>query len=136
MIDIVDIRIELDPIDDGAEILIEDEWEDKNLLVAGTNGDHRIIGVEEADAIFDRMPETAFVTRLGKSPYLAVINGNKIFNIGGCRYFIGSVVIFKSTKEHKPELLSGDDYEKAKDEFFSRLSRVNVNGQKFTAFEV
>ena len=137
MKDSVDIRIELDPLNDGAEILPDEEQAgDEGLLVIGTNGDHRIIGVEEADAIFDQMPDTSLVTRLGRSPYKAVINDEKIRNIGGERYFIGSVVIFKSTKEHKAELLSGEDYEDAFEEFVSRLSWVTVNGREFTAYEV
>ena len=136
MMDIVYVNIDLDPIEDGAEVLFEEDLDDGYLLVVGTNGEDRIIGVEEADAIFDRMSDTALVVRLGRSPFMAVINDKKIINIGGSRYFFGSVVIFKSSKDRKPELLSDDDYEKAKAEFTSRLSRVNVNGQEFTALEV
>ena len=137
MKDSVDIRIELDPLNDGAEIHFkESQAGDEGLLVVGTNGDRRIIGVEEANDIFDKMPDTSYVTRLGRSSYMAVINAEKIHNIGGSRYFIGSVVIFKSSKKHKPELLSGESFERAWDEFISRLSWINVNGRDFTAYEV
>lgn len=137
MKDCVDIRIELDPVNDGAEILIdEDQAGEEGLLVIGTNGDHRIIGPEETEVIFKEMPETSLVTRLGRSCFMAVINDEKIRNIGGIDYFIGSVVIFKRDKDRKAEMLSGDDFEDAREKFISRLSWVTVNGQEFTAYEV
>ncbi len=137
MMDCVDIRIELDPVNDGAEILFdEDQAGDEGLLVIGTNGDHRIIGSDEAEGIFEEMPKTALVGRLGRSRFMVVINDEKIRNIGGVDYFIGSVVIFKSSKESKAEMLSGDDFDNAYEEFISRLSWVTVNGQEFTAYEV
>ncbi|MBP5607917.1 MAG: hypothetical protein J6X66_06580 [Lachnospiraceae bacterium] len=133
----LEINIALDPVTDGASVIrVDEEREsDAGALVIATNGEYRRIDPEEAYDILSRMPKTAYAEHLGKSPYMAVFNDEKIFEIREGRYFIGSVVILK-WDEDGPDMLSGDDYDRAKKEFISRLSWLVVNGQKFTAYEM
>ena len=132
----IEVQINLDPVNDGAIInpdrLVKKE---EGALVIGTNGKTKIITEDEAVDILDELSGSVQGEVLGKTPYLVIINGDKIAKIGCRQYFIGSAVIVKNTK-YGIGMLSGEDFEKAKKEFVSRLITLVGDGQEFSAYEL
>ena len=132
----IEVHINLDPVNDGAVInpdrLVKKE---EGALVIGTNGKTKIITEDEAVDILDELSGSVQGEVLGKTPYLVIINGDKIAKIGCRQYFIGSAVIVKNTK-YGIGMLAGEDFEKAKKEFVSRLITLVGDGQEFSAYEL
>lgn len=133
----IDIRIKLDPVNDGALIKeYEEKGKDEGALIIATNGDMRIAGLYEAKEILDRLSEVGQGEFMGRTPYVAMFNGEKILKIGSGRCFAGSVMIMKYDKDGTLSMLSGDEFGEAATEFASRLITLVGGGIEFSAFEI
>ena len=132
----LDINIDLDPVNDGAEIIetkIRKKYE--GALIIATNGKSRIAGTDEAEEIISELGENGEGTRLGNTFYIAIYNWHKVLDMGQGRCLIGSVIIMKR-RDNKLYPLEGDDFEDAAQEFQSRLVTVVGDGQEFSALEL
>ena len=132
----IDITIKLDPINDGAVIHPDKiRKKEEGALVIGTNGESRIISEDEAVKIMDYLSGNLQGENMGRSHFLAVFNGDKIFKIGSREYFVGSAIIVKNTKDGIG-MLADEDFEKAENEFTGRLIKLIGDGQEFSAYEL
>ena len=132
----IEVTIELDPVHDGAVIHPTSfKKKQEGALVIGTNGESRIVNEDEAIEIMDELSGDVAGEYMGKSHFLAVLNGKKIFKIGCREYFIGSALIVKNTKDGIA-MLTDEDFEKAAKEFESRLITLVGDGQEFSAYEL
>ncbi len=132
----IDITIKLDPINDGAVIHPDKiRKKEEGALVIGTNGESKIISEDEAVKIMDYLSGNLQGENMGRSHFLAVFNGDKIFKIGSREYFVGSAIIVKNTKDGIG-MLADEDFEKAENEFTGRLIKLIGDGQEFSAYEL
>lgn len=132
----IDITIKLDPINDGAVIHPDKiRKKEEGALVIGTNGESKIISEDEAVKIMDYLSGNLQGENMGRSHFLAVFNGDKIFKIGSREYFVGSAIIVKNTKDGIG-MLADEDFEKAENEFNGRLIKLIGDGQEFSAYEL
>lgn len=132
----IDITIKLDPINDGAVIHPDKiRKKEEGALVIGTNGESKIISEDEAVKIMDYLSGNLQGENMGRSHFLAVFNGEKIFKIGSREYFVGSAIIVKNTKDGIG-MLADEDFEKAENEFTGRLTKLIGDGQEFSAYEL
>ena len=132
----IDITIKLDPINDGAVIHPDKiRKKEEGALVIGTNGESKIISEDEALKIMDFLSGNLQGENMGRSHFLAVFNGDKIFKIGSREYFVGSAIIVKNTKDGIG-MLADEDFEKAENEFTGRLIKLIGDGQEFSAYEL
>ncbi len=132
----IKVSINLDPVNDGAEIE-ETKLKKKNegALIIATNGERRIVEADEAQEIIDRLSDVGHGEYMGNTPYLIMLNGNKIINLGGGRCYVGSVIVMKFDGVGLT-LLSGDEFDEAAKEFESRLITLVGDGQEFSAYEL
>lgn len=79
----LDIKIALDPVNDGA-VLKETKLKrkDEGALIIATNGESRIVDAYEAQEILDKLNDIGHGEYMGDSDYIAMMNGDKIINIG------------------------------------------------------
>ena len=86
----LDIKIALDPVNDGA-VLKETKLKrkDEGALIIATNGESRIVDAYEAQEILDKLNDIGHGEYMGDSDYIAMMNGDKIINIGTGKCFIG-----------------------------------------------
>ena len=132
----IEVTINLDPVHDGAKIRNKTEAErKKGAIVVGTNGNRKIISEKEAIAIMEKMIDDIQGEYLDKFHILAVMNGQKIFEMRDHKYFIGSVLIIKYTDEGL-DGLDSEEFERALSEFESRLVMLRIAGQEYSAFEI
>lgn len=132
----IDIRISLDPLQDGAtfptnKIVRKDE----GALIIATNGQSRIADCDETADILDALSEITHGEFMGKSKYMVVMNAEKIMNVGGGRYYIGSALILKQGTDGLTTL-KDEDFEVAATEFESHLVTLVCDGQEFSAYEL
>ena len=66
---------------------------------------------------------------------MIVMHEKKVIRIADGQFFVGSALVLKSDR-NGVAMLSGDDYEKAKWEFASRIVTLVCNGQEFSAYEI
>ncbi len=131
----IDIKISLNPVDDGAELLTKKIIrKDEGALVIGTNGQSRIADCDETAEILDRLSGVSHGEFIGKSDFMAVFNADKIMEVGGGRYFIGSALILKQGNDGLTTLKECD-FETAAAVFESRLGTLVCDGQGFSAYE-
>ena len=134
--DTVHIQIALDPINDGASFIPkETEVKNEGALIIATNGDHKIINEIEAAELLEKLSGYSRSEFLGKTPYMLVMHEKKVIRIADGQFFVGSALVLKSDR-NGVAMLSGDDYEKAKWEFASRIVTLVCNGQEFSAYEI
>lgn len=132
----IEVQINLDPINDGATISPERiVKKEEGALIIGTNGKTRVITEDDAADILDELSGSVQGELMGKTSYLVILNGEKILNIGCRQYFIGSAIIVKNTRDGIG-MLSGEEFDKAKKEFVSRLITLVGDGQEFSAYEL
>ncbi len=132
----IEVNIKLDPLTDGAVIKgAKLKRKDAGALVIATNGESKIVDIEEAQSIIDSLSDVGHGEYIGNTPYIAMFNGDKILHLGTGKCFIGSVIIMKFDGSGLA-MLSGDDFEEAAKEFTSRLIRLVGNGQEFSAYEI
>lgn len=132
----LDIKIALDPLNDGAVLReFKIKRKDEGALIIATNGESRIVDAQEAQGILDKLNEVGHGEYMGKSDYIAMMNANKIINLSGGKCFIGSVIIMKFDGRGL-SMLVGDEFEKAAAEFKSRLITIVCEGQEFSAYEL
>ena len=132
----IEVTIKLDPVNDGAVIHpTKLKKKQEGALIIGTNGESKIISEDEAIDIMDELSGDVAGEYMGKSHFLAVLNGKKIIKIGCREYFIGSALIVKNTKDGIT-MLADDDFEKAIKEFEGRLITLVGDGQEFSAYEL
>lgn len=134
--DTLDIKIELDPLNDGAVLKeLKIKRKDEGALIIATNGESRIVDVHEAQEILNKLNEVGHGEYMGNSDFLAMMNANKIINLSGGKCFIGSVIIMKYDGRGLA-MLVGDEFERAAAEFKSRLITIVCEGQEFSAYEL
>jgi len=132
----IKVNINLDPIRDGAIInpnRIMKKTE--GALIMATNGKSKIISEIETYKIVDYLSGNNHGDFMESSSCIAILNSEKIFEVEGKKYFVGSAVIVKNTKGGIT-MLSGDDFEKAAKEFKSRLITLVGDDQEFSAYEL
>ena len=132
----LDIKIALDPVNDGA-VLKETKLKrkDEGALIIATNGESRIVDAYEAQEILNKLNDIGHGEYMGDSDYIAMMNGDKIINIGTGKCFVGSVIIMKFDGRSLSMLVC-DEFEKAAAEFKSRLITLVCDGQEFSALEL
>lgn len=132
----IEITITLDPLKDGA-VIKEKKLKRKNegALVIATNGESRIVSVDEAERIMDGLSKTGHGEFIGNTDYIAMFNGDKVLDIGTGKCFIGSVLIMKCDGR-KLTMLVEEEFEEASKAFLNRLITIVGDGQEFSAFEL
>ena len=131
----VKVRIELDPVNDGIENLKSfTEVNDDRGLIVSTTGEWRAISCEEMFSILEQMKDNEVIIM---DEYLGCINTEKILNLSGDRYFVGSIVAFKSGGQCSPVAsLTKFDVEHILQEFNSRLVEIMINGESIAALSL
>lgn len=132
----LEINIKLDPINDGAVVKeIEDIRKDEGALVIGTNRESRRVTPEEADDIIEKLSGHCEGEFIANTPFIAIFYEDRAFTYHGSRYFIGSMIIMKSTRKGLT-FLTGDEFEAAEKVFKSRLVTFMIHGQSYLAYEL
>lgn len=132
----MEIRISLDPVNDGAVInKTKLKRKDEGALIIATNGESRIVDAYEAQEIMDKLNDIGHGEYMGDSDYIAMMNGDKIIDFGTGKCFVGSVLIMKFDGRAL-SMLVGDEFEQAAAEFRSRLITLVCEGQEFSALEL
>ena len=134
----MEVNISLDPVNDGASFInLNEETKKVGGLILATNGESKKIDIIEAIDLLAILAKDSYGEIMGKSPYLLVINADKILTFKTGMYFIGSALILKyGDKERGFELFSDNDLDEAAKEFGSRLVTITANGQNFSAYEI
>ena len=134
----VEVNITLDPVSDGASIInLNVERKDEGALIIGTNGDRKKASLAETVEILTKIQDISYGDYLGNTPYVVIINAEKILSLDGGAFFIGSALIMKDEGKGKGlELLTGDEFDEAAKVFASRLVTLTANGQDFSAYEI
>ena len=134
----MEVNISLDPVNDGASFIkLNEKAKDIGGLILATNGESRKIGFIETIDLLGTLAKNPFGEIMGESPYIMIINADKILTFETGLYFIGSALIVKFGGEESGfEMLSDDDFEEAAKEFGSRLVTITANGQNFSAYEI
>ena len=134
----IEVKISLDPVNDGADIIDSDfEVKDRGSLIIATNGERKRAGIDETVDYLSRLMKNSYGEFIGKTPYILIINSEKIFKAECGTYFIGSAVIMKDEEKGKGlELLSGDEFEKAAKAFEERLVVITAGGKDYSAYEL
>ena len=119
----IEVNINLDPVNDGADIINRKvEVKDRGSLIIATNGERKKVGIDETADYLSRLIQNSYGEFIGKTPYILIINSEKIFKAECGTYFIGSAVIMKDEEKGKGlELLSGDEFTDAAKAFEGRL---------------
>lgn len=132
----MNINIALDPVKDGFY------WEqkqtcpkEKHALIIGTNGKYRVIGEQEVTEIWGRLNGYYHMDYMGHKVFLVICNSKKIIRVGEAKFFVGSVLVMKGSKE-RAEFLTDEEVEYAKMEFTSRLVTLCADGMEFSAYEI
>lgn len=128
------IDIQLDPVTDGINWNLGKKK--AGALIIGTNGEYRVAEEEEVNHICQQLLDSGEADYLGKTKFLVVYNGEKVFMAEGRRYIAGSVMIVKETEEGIALLDSETDFQDVLVEFESRLVTLCGNGCEFSAYEV
>ena len=132
----IELKIELDPVTDGATITSDNPVsKEDGALVISTTGESRIVDQDEANEILERLTGKSTCEYLGSTDYLMIYNRDKIINAEDGRYFMGSAIIFNGTIRGI-EMLTEDDYSSAATEFESRLVTLAADGERFKAFPI
>ncbi len=130
------LKIELDPVTDGATIISEDSLSKmEGALIIATTGEERVVDSEEANEILERLTGKSTCEYRGGTDYLLIYNRDKVVVAEDGRYFLGSAIIFKGTVRGI-EMISGDDYSVASLEFNSRLITLKAGEEYFRAFPI
>ena len=135
----LEVNIELDPVNDGASIINIKDVKAKRgrALIIATDGQKRIASIFEIGEICSKLSGTSHSEFMGKTPYIMIINADKIIKLETGHYFIGSAIIMKDEGKGKHlECLTDEDIEKAEAEFVSRLVTLTAYGQDFSAYEL
>ena len=133
----LDVIFKLDPVNDGLVFKKTGiKRKDKGALIIATNGDSRIADPDEAQEILEDLDEKGQGEYIGKSPYLAMLNRDKILSVGYAKCFVGTAIIMKYDGKGGLAMLSGDEFDEAARQFESRLITLTGDGQEFSAYEV
>ncbi len=120
----LEVNIALDPVHDGATVMnLKDVViKEESALIIATNGQKRAANFAEAAELLTRLKPVCHGEFMGKSPYIMIINADKILKLDTGSFFIGSALIMKDEGDGKHMgSLSEDDMVKAENEFRSRL---------------
>ena len=132
----LDINITMDPINDGPDLSSKKvTHEDEGSLVIATNGRAKILNCDDTWEMMSRLSVIAVGDYMGNSDYIAVLNKKRIIKVGGGQYFVGSALLLKSVKGGLTTLI-GDEFEKARKEFESRLVKLVCDGWDISAYEL
>ena len=134
----VEVNIALDPVNDGASIInIKLEKKDMGALIIGTNGERKRASIAETVEVLRKLDGICYGEFMGDSPYLMIINADKILKLDGSMYFIGSALIMKDEgKGEGMQPLSGDEFDEAARAFAGKLVTLVGNGQDYSAYEI
>lgn len=72
---------------------------------------------------------------MGHKVFLVICNSKKIIRVGEAKFFVGSVLVMKGSKE-RAEFLTDEEVEYAKMQFASRLVTLCADGMEFSAYEI
>ncbi len=132
----LEVNIDLDPVNDGASVInVNIKKEDEDALIIATDGKKKRIGPLETMDLLIKLRHISHGEFMGKSPYIMIINADKIFKLETGSYFIGSALILKDDGTGLGPL-SEEDFAKAETEFVSRLVTLTGNGQDYSAYEL
>ena len=135
----LEVNISLDPVNDGAAIInVKDiKVKEESALIIATNGQKRRADISETSKIMAELKEVCQGEFMGKSPYIMIINGNKVLKLETGSFFIGSALIMKDEGDGKHMgSLNDEDIEKAEAEFRSRLVTLTANGMEYSAYQL
>ena len=133
----IEVNINLDPVNDGVIFRRTDiRRKDKGALIIATSGEYRIADEDEVREILEKMSEKGLGEYIGNTPYLAVLNKDKILSIGYEKYFVGTAVIMKYDGKSSHGMLTEDEFDEAAEQFMSRLITLSGDGQEFSAYEI
>lgn len=131
----IEIKIDLDPVNDGIVSKGKNAQDDGACLVIATNGDYKMIDANEAKNILDALGDDVKLYPFYKSTCVMAYNRRKVINIAGNEFLIGSVLIINPAR--KEITLNMDDIEDVSKEFFSRLVDIKLGlNQTVTAYEL
>lgn len=135
----LEVNIALDPVHDGATVMnLKDVViKEESALIIATNGQKRAANFAEATELLNRLKPVCHGEFMGKSPYIMIINADKILKLDTGSFFIGSALIMKDEGDGKHMgSLSEDDLVKAENEFRSRLVKLVAGGQEYSAYQL
>ena len=131
----IEVKFELDPVCDGIVRDVEKTEElEGACLVIGTNGEYRLVDVEEATEIMDELGDDTAVDFISQTPYAMAYNRRKTVVMDGSRLLIGSVLIVNLKKQI---VMDAEEIEYAKKQFVSRLIKIKLGPDQYvTAYEL
>ncbi len=134
--DLIEVNIDLDPVKDGM-VGIEKpvNISDQLALIAGTNGNTRVVDKEEALSIIGRLGESCEFTTLGNTGLAVIYNRDRVMRVNDRKYLIGSAIIAWYREGHM-YTLNTDEVEIERNEFISRLTILNGECVSMSAFEI
>lgn len=133
------LRFDLNPVSDGI-VFVEDknvgESGELNALVIATNGEMKIIGLQETNAALMGLDGREGSFSMGDDKeYVAFYNSDKIIDIGDERYFIGSVIVIKVCG-YEIYSVEKEDVDKIAAAFEERLGILSNGNEKLTAIRI
>jgi len=132
----LEIKITLDPVNDGALIRdINVKRKDRGALIIATNGESKIADEDEVARILAELSDIGYGEYLGTTTLFVMMNKFKVIRSMDDRYFVGSAIIMRY-EGGELYMLEGDEFERARAEFESRLVTVVWQGQEFSALEI
>ena len=133
----VEVQMDLDPVNDGVKEVNGEKLyvkEEKTLIIS-TDGRSRTAGFLETMEIANKLRENCHGEFLGKTPYIMLINGDKIIKLETGTFFVGTAMIMKDEGDgRRMGSLRDEEIKQAEEEFKKRLVTLAGNGQEFPAY--
>ena len=134
------ITINLDPTKDGFVGKIEKvESSAGRYVIIGTNYDHKFISEEKFDSITDELARADRLGLLMVRDYMIYYDTDKLIQVDGCSYLIGSFLVVEVSKEygrHAYVRLGNGDVEAIKEDLSDYFTGLIIDGERCDALYV
>lgn len=134
--DKLDIKIRLDPVNDGiqTELCRIGKLSDTMALVIGVNGMSKLISGYELENLMCELGDDCISLQMGE--YMVYLNGQKIVNLEGEDFFIGSAVITYWENHMELGQMKGERMQCAIEQFKNKLVELQIGDKSVDAFWV
>jgi hypothetical protein len=137
-----DIRINLDPVNDGLFMNTEDcsmgdpENTSRHVLLIGTNGNYKLLSFEEGLDLFDKLQEKGVESAyICGTDLIFIYAADHIVKTGTGCYFVGSGLVFWSGNQGL-ESITKSQAEHAMHYMEALLVTLKADDKSFSAFEL
>ena len=133
----LETTIKLDPVNDGFKQAPDfGNVKDREGIIIGTNGKHRVIGDDEVSKIFDQLAMHSEGIPIGNC-YIGMVDSRKILKVGASRFFVGSMLVMKIAGHAGIGAgLLDEDIQKILTEVESRMVTLSTGTEEFSAYQI